>query len=248
MFRFGFLLTLLLILVLRFPSSIQSQELLLQKRHVQPNDIQFYNKGSRSSLSYLYQKRDEMFTIQLKKKSKKKNKNKKFKSHTHMYGTDEEDDHLRHYIVKKKDKIGTTTITTETTEYPAKELQQIGKSKDGWQLNLGVYLDKAEGRDGKGGGDSSSCDSDSDGKKKFFMFSDDTKEGIKELVSDEGLVRMVANGENNLFYDQLHRNNNSTGNFTEIGLNLKTDIGESSSKILGYGVLQLCIWILCSLM
>ena len=46
-----------ILLPVTLPVSIDNRDLLL-KRHVEPNDIQFFNQGVRSSLSYIYQKRD----------------------------------------------------------------------------------------------------------------------------------------------------------------------------------------------
>ncbi|MCP8718218.1 MAG: hypothetical protein M5F18_02845 [Asgard group archaeon] len=235
MFPFKILLSWFVILIIDLPSTFQSQHDLLEKRHVQPNDLQFYNQGSRSSLSYLYQKRDETFNIQLKKK--------KYKFHKH----EDDDDHAhnRHYIVKVKEKMTTTMLTSKTTEFADREIQKIADSKDGWQVNLGLYLDKGIGKELL---DSSSCDSDSDEgkKKKFFIFADGTPDGIKELVSNDNIVHVLDKGNTtSLFFDNSSMANNSTDNYTAALKNFK--IKESSSKSIKYGLLQLCILLMFSL-
>ena len=64
-----------ILLPVTLPVSIDNRDLLL-KRHVEPNDIQFFNQGVRSSLSYIYQKRDvsDSDNEQVLRKSKKKKK------------------------------------------------------------------------------------------------------------------------------------------------------------------------------
>lgn len=242
MFRFNFLLSWLVILVLLFPSSFQAQNDLMEKRHVQPNDLQFYNQGSRSSLSYLYQKRDEMFEIQLNNMKNKK----QYKYHTHEGSKNGKKSHNRHYIVNKKEKTHTTKITSETTEFPEKEIQELENSKEGWQLNLGMYVDKGIKMELVEG---SSCESEEedDKKKKFFIFADDSPDGIKELVSNEDIVQVFEN-DHNLLYDQKYREQNSSrNNYTSFKLFGVDSNEDSGSKCLGYGIFHLCIWIFLSL-
>lgn len=60
-----------------------------------------------------------------------------------------------------------TMLTSKTTEFADREIQKIADSKDGWQVNLGLYLDKGIGKELL---DSSSYDSDSDEGKKKKVF------------------------------------------------------------------------------
>ena len=121
--------------------SIDNKGLLL-KRHVEPNDIQFFNQGVRSSLSYLYQKRERSDSdnelILKKKKGKKK-----------IVSTD-------------------TSGNENTTDFAsAQEFEKWEGDREGWQISAGLYFDKAIASD--------SCDSDSEeeGRKKFWIFTDD---------------------------------------------------------------------------
>ncbi|KAL6452603.1 PGA19 Predicted GPI-anchored protein 19 [Candida maltosa Xu316] len=161
---------------------------LVNKRHVQPNDLEFFNQGSRSSLSYLYEKRDnedqEEFEIQSKKHKPNSHKHKHQHQHQHSKS------HSKKYKTKKKVKITTTTITTtsQTTDFASQEIQIIDEGKEGWQLNAGLYFDK----DIHSGKDDHSSDSDDEKGKKFWIFADDSYDGIKKVSPDEDNITFLS--------------------------------------------------------